>query len=184
MIVSPIVSTITFALTTLWLSVGLGGLTYWFWASFIPRGDGTGEWGQYVSAALPWLFGGWSSWAVEVVLYLIAGVIFTITLPWGMSGLRALSTRSPVPCWAAGPVTTSPPKHAPRPPRAPQPCRRRVLDCDAWSATSTTVHSSAWCDCSSTSPPSSAAPRPVTRMRSGAEGGEVELQSHQALLCS
>jgi len=87
MIISPIVSTITFALTTVWLSAGLGGLTYWFWASFIPRGDGAGEWGQYVSAAMPWLFGGWSSWAVEVVLYLIAGVIFTITLPWVMSGL-------------------------------------------------------------------------------------------------
>lgn len=87
MVISPIVSTITFALTTVWLSVSLGGLTYWFWASFIPRGDGTGEWGQYVSAAVPWLFGGWSSWAVEVVLYLIAGVIFAITLPWVMSGL-------------------------------------------------------------------------------------------------
>ena len=87
MIVSPVVSTVTFALTTLWLSVSLGGLTYWFWASFIPRGDGTGEWGQYVSAALPWLFGGWSSWAVEVVLYLVAGLIFTVTLPWVMSGL-------------------------------------------------------------------------------------------------
>ena len=48
MVISPIVSTITFALTTVWLSVSLGGLTYWFWASFIPRGDGTGEWGQYV----------------------------------------------------------------------------------------------------------------------------------------
>ena len=49
-----------------------------------------GEWGQYVAAALPWLFGGWSSWAVEVVLYLIAGVIFTITLPWAMDGLARL----------------------------------------------------------------------------------------------
>ena len=72
MIVSPILSTVTFALTTVWLSVSLGGLTYWFWGSFIPRGDG-GEWGQYVAAALPWLFEGWSSWAVEVVLYLVGG---------------------------------------------------------------------------------------------------------------
>ena len=40
MIVSPIVSTVTFALTTVWLSVGLGGLTYWFWGAFLPRGDG------------------------------------------------------------------------------------------------------------------------------------------------
>jgi len=85
MIISPIVSTVTFALTTVWLSVSLGGLTYWFWGSFIPRRDG-GEWGQYVSAAIPWLFGDWSSWAVEVVLYLVAGILFAITLPWAMDG--------------------------------------------------------------------------------------------------
>ncbi|MET0782210.1 MAG: sensor domain-containing protein [Microbacterium sp.] len=92
MIVSPILSTVTFALTTVWLSVSLGGLTYWFWGAFLPRGDGArdGEWGQYVAAAVPWLFGGWSSWPVEVVLYLVAGVIFTITLPWVMDGLARL----------------------------------------------------------------------------------------------
>ena len=89
MIVNPLISTVTFALTTAWLSISLGGLTYWFWGSFIPRGDG-GEWGQYVAAALPRLFGGWSSWAVEVFLYLTAGVLFAITLPWAMSGLARL----------------------------------------------------------------------------------------------
>ena len=86
MIVSPVVSTISFALTTVWLSVGLGGLTYWFWGAFLPRGDG-GEWGHYVADAVPWLFGGWSGWAVEVVLYLIAGVLFTVTMPWVLGGL-------------------------------------------------------------------------------------------------
>jgi signal transduction histidine kinase len=87
MIVSPILSIVTFALTTVWLSVSLGGLTYWFWAAFIPRGDDAAEWGQYVSAAMPWLFGGWSSWAVEVVLYLLAGIVFAITLPWAVGGM-------------------------------------------------------------------------------------------------
>lgn len=88
MIVNPIVSTVTFALTTAWLSIGLGGLTYWFWGFFLPR-DGA-DWGQYVAAAIPWLFGGWSSEAVEVVLYLLAGVIFTATLPWAMGGLSRI----------------------------------------------------------------------------------------------
>ncbi|MDQ7877638.1 sensor domain-containing protein [Microbacterium sp. QXD-8] len=90
MIVSPIISTISFALTTVWLSVGLGGLTYWFWGSFIPRGgsDGRdGEWGRFVADYLPWLFGGWSSWAVEVTLYLVAGIVFTVTMPWVLGGL-------------------------------------------------------------------------------------------------
>jgi signal transduction histidine kinase len=87
MVVSPIISTISFVLTTVWLSVGLGGLTYWFWGLFLPRGRGDVEWGGYVSDALPWLFGAWSSWAVEVVLYLIAGIVFTFTLPWVLGGL-------------------------------------------------------------------------------------------------
>ncbi|WP_347975617.1 sensor domain-containing protein [Microbacterium sp. ProA8] len=91
MIVNPIVSTISFALTTVWLSIGLGGLTYWFWGLFLPRGwndDGSGgEWGQYVADYVPWLFGGWSSWAVEVTLYLIAGILFTATMPWVLGGL-------------------------------------------------------------------------------------------------
>lgn len=86
MIVSPIISTISFALTVTWLSVGLGGLTYWFWGVFLPRGDG-GDWGQYVSAALPGLFGGLSSWGVEVLLYLLAGILFTFTMPWVLGGL-------------------------------------------------------------------------------------------------
>lgn len=86
MVVSPIISTISFVLTTVWLSVGLGGLTYWIWGAFIPRGD-RGDWGRFVADALPWLFGGWASWPVEVVLYLIAGVIFTFTMPWVLGGL-------------------------------------------------------------------------------------------------
>jgi signal transduction histidine kinase len=91
MIVNPIISTISFALTTVWLSIGLGGLTYWFWGLFLPRGwndDGSGgEWGQYVADYVPWLFGGWSSWAVEVTLYLVAGILFTVTMPWVLGGL-------------------------------------------------------------------------------------------------
>ncbi|MHC2998965.1 sensor histidine kinase [Microbacterium sp. HJ5] len=86
MIVSPIISTISFVLTTVWLSVGLGGLTYWIWGAFLPRGD-AGDWGRYVADALPWMFGGWASWPVEVTLYLVAGIVFTFTMPWVLGGL-------------------------------------------------------------------------------------------------
>lgn len=86
MIVSPIISTISFVLTTVWLSVGLGGLTYWFWGVFLPH-DGADDWGHDVAEAVPWLFGGWAAWAVEVTLYLIAGIVFTLTMPWVLGGL-------------------------------------------------------------------------------------------------
>ncbi|MFB8146951.1 sensor domain-containing protein [Microbacterium sp. NPDC056003] len=86
MIVNPVISTISFVLTTVWLSIGLGGLTYWIWGAFLPRDNG-GDWGRYVADALPWMFGGWSAWAVEVTLYLIAGIVFTFTMPWVLGGL-------------------------------------------------------------------------------------------------
>ncbi|WP_344736386.1 sensor histidine kinase [Microbacterium awajiense] len=86
MIVSPIVATVTFALTTVWLSLSLGGLTYWFWSAFLPSGNG-GRWGHYVADAMPRIFGGWASETVEVVLFLVAGVVFAFTLPWVMHGL-------------------------------------------------------------------------------------------------
>jgi signal transduction histidine kinase len=90
MIVSPIVSTVTFALTVTWLSVGLGGLTYWFWGGFVTRGPrGEGEWGRFVAEGVPWVFGGWSWWTVEVVLYLVAGVLFAFTMPWVLGGMAA-----------------------------------------------------------------------------------------------
>ncbi len=36
MIVNPIVGIITWTLTIVWVSTGLGGLSYWFWGRFIP----------------------------------------------------------------------------------------------------------------------------------------------------
>jgi len=87
MIVTPIISIVSFAITTVWLSLGLGGLTYWFWGMFLPRGADDGDWGQYVATGVPWLFGGWDAWAVEVVLYLVAGIVFTFTMPWVLGGL-------------------------------------------------------------------------------------------------
>lgn len=88
MIVTPIVSTVTFAITTAWLSLSFGGLTYWIWGGFIPDGNrGEGLWGDNVGEALPWLFGGFSPVAVEIVLYVVAGLIAAATLPWVLGGL-------------------------------------------------------------------------------------------------
>lgn len=87
-IVHPVLSIISFALTVTWIAVGLGGLTYWFWGGFLPpRGAHAGPWVLSVQDAVPWLFGGWSIWTVEVVLFLAAGVLFTLTMPWVLGGL-------------------------------------------------------------------------------------------------
>lgn len=90
MFVNPVISTVSFGLTVVWLSVSLGGLSYWFWGAFVPRDGSPGGaslWGDYVADALPWLFDGWTGWNVEVVLYLVVGVVFAVTMPWVMQGL-------------------------------------------------------------------------------------------------
>ncbi|MDE0546961.1 sensor histidine kinase [Microbacterium sp. C7(2022)] len=86
MIVSPIVSTITFVITTVWVSVALGGLTYWFWGLFLPT-DADARWGEWVADRLPAVFGEWSPASVEALLSALAGLLCAITLPWVMAGL-------------------------------------------------------------------------------------------------
>lgn len=87
MIVNPIIATLSFAVTVTWLALSLGGLTYAFWGVFVDRlGDGS-RWGRYVSEGLPWLFGGWDPFLVQLVLYLVAGVVAAVTLPWVVGGL-------------------------------------------------------------------------------------------------
>lgn len=88
MIVNPVLSTVTFSVAVSWIAAGLGGLTYWFWGIFLPQEqDGNAPWVRYVAESLPWLFGGWDVWTVEVVLFLVGGVIFTLTMPWVLDGL-------------------------------------------------------------------------------------------------
>ena len=129
------------------------------------RGGDGGEWGQYVAAALPWLFGGWSSWAVEVVLYLVAGIVFAITLPWAMGGFARLHHAIARGCSAAG-RQRRPGRRGPGRGRRARRGRagRETPRCGASSATSTTDRSSGSCACSSTSPLSSAARQRATRM--------------------
>ncbi len=39
MVINPIISMISWVFTIVWVSVGLGGVTYWFWDRFIPQGN-------------------------------------------------------------------------------------------------------------------------------------------------
>ncbi|HEY9497650.1 MAG TPA: sensor domain-containing protein [Terrimesophilobacter sp.] len=39
MIVNYVVSLVTWTITVVWVSVGLGGVSYWFWERFIPEGN-------------------------------------------------------------------------------------------------------------------------------------------------
>ncbi|AZS36957.1 putative sensor histidine kinase NarS [Microbacterium lemovicicum] len=86
MIVSPLLSIVSFTVTVTWISVAVGGLTSWVWLLIAPRGSG-GRWGRVVTDGIPGLVGGAAPVAVQILLSVIAGVIFAFTLPWVLRGL-------------------------------------------------------------------------------------------------
>jgi len=89
LLVAPIVSTFTFAISVTWWATTLGGLTFWFWQGFLPDRDPASDWPGWLANQF-WPLAAWSSRAVESGLYLTAGIVFGATLPWVISGLTRL----------------------------------------------------------------------------------------------
>lgn len=86
-LVSYIVSTVSWTMTVVWVSVGLGGVTQWFWDRFIPRGN---LYPGYVSEWLANLAGGEANAAqvamlngrvVDHIIFAVLGIILIATLP-------------------------------------------------------------------------------------------------------
>ncbi len=88
MIINPVVSTVTFALTVTWWASALGGLTYWVWQRFLPQPD-VDPWAEWLRNQVP-LLQGLSANSAEGVAYLTGGVLFGVTLPWVIGGLGRL----------------------------------------------------------------------------------------------
>ena len=87
LVVNPIVGIITWTLTIVWVSTGLGGITYWFWARFIPNGDR--DW-TFFGATSQFFTGRYidvDPYTGDSILFLITGIIFTATLPFVTRGL-------------------------------------------------------------------------------------------------
>ena len=85
MVVDFVIKTVTWVIMVVWVSIALGGLTFWFWNLFIPQG----EQGWYLSE---WLFPNaiFDARTVDNVLYLALGIVFTATLPIVTRGLTSL----------------------------------------------------------------------------------------------
>ncbi|QAY60320.1 sensor histidine kinase [Microbacterium protaetiae] len=87
-LVNFVVSMITWVISVVWVAVGLGGVTYWFWSRFLP--DRTDD-SWYFSQSVLWLFGRESDAAGYIALdplfYLAAGLIMLATLPLITRGL-------------------------------------------------------------------------------------------------
>ncbi|WP_248305736.1 sensor domain-containing protein [Agromyces sp. H66] len=91
MVINPIISVFTWAVTVVWTSVALGGTTGWIWQRFIPESD-RGFWLHDV--ILDWVFPG-NTFEIdpivgERVFEFILGVVFLLTLPFVFRGLTLL----------------------------------------------------------------------------------------------
>ncbi|MEO5921084.1 MAG: sensor domain-containing protein [Pseudolysinimonas sp.] len=87
MIVNPIVGIITWTLTIVWTSTALGGLSYWFWARFIPNGDRDWTFYSVTSRFITGKVADVDPYTADSILFLIVGVVFTLTLPFVTRGL-------------------------------------------------------------------------------------------------
>ena len=93
-LVNFVVSLFTWIFVVVWVAVGLGGITHWFWAQFIPVDDNP-FWLH--TKILGFFFPGFSPaatynglFAAESGLYAIWGVIALVTLPWVTNALVGL----------------------------------------------------------------------------------------------
>ena len=82
MVVNFILGLVSWIVTVVWLSVGLGGVTYWIWGS-LPGGDGRVRLFDIVA---DWLFPGSTLYidpfVGESIFQFILGTAFLVTLPW------------------------------------------------------------------------------------------------------
>ena len=85
MLIAPILATITFSIAISWAATALGGLTFWMWAWFLPGKEAVV--GGWIARGLGVTTNGT---LVEMLVYLILGVVTGVTLPWVLRGLSRL----------------------------------------------------------------------------------------------
>ncbi len=91
LILNPIISMISWVVTITWVSVGLGGTTYWFWDRFVPHGNSE----FYLSKVIyefmvPGSTAPFNPTTGDNVLEFVFGVIFLVTLPFITRGLTLM----------------------------------------------------------------------------------------------
>ncbi|HYP45353.1 MAG TPA: sensor domain-containing protein [Propionibacteriaceae bacterium] len=77
-LISLVLSLLTFPLAVTWVSIALGGVTYWFWSRYLPEHPG-------LATLL-----GFPGVLVDIVTNTVIGVIFVMTAPFILRGLVSL----------------------------------------------------------------------------------------------
>jgi signal transduction histidine kinase len=91
MVIDFVVATFTWVVTVVWTSIALGGVSYWFWARFLPP-DGSQQW--YLSDAVLWFLrvpaDSVDAKALDPLVYFLLGIVMLATLPFVTRGLTML----------------------------------------------------------------------------------------------
>ncbi|WP_353814260.1 sensor histidine kinase [Agromyces sp. SYSU T00266] len=93
MVVAPIVSLFTWTVTVVWVSIALGGVTYWIWAIFLPQ-DSRDVWPVEWFLDRTWP-GGSAAVAIDpltldAIAQFVLGALFLLTLPLVTAGFTLL----------------------------------------------------------------------------------------------
>jgi signal transduction histidine kinase len=90
MVINFALTLFSWIVTVVWVSVGLGGVSYWFWSRFLPRQ-------AHVLYISQWLLNGRGivspnpAWDVtESILYLVLGLLLIVTLPFVTRALTVM----------------------------------------------------------------------------------------------
>lgn len=94
-LINYLVSLLTWTVTVVWLAIGLGGSTYWFWGRFIPEGNNPwflSRWLFEVFGApgVDWRASGLDWRSLDSVAELLIGVLCLATLPFVTRGFVLL----------------------------------------------------------------------------------------------
>ena len=90
MVINFAVSMFTWIVTITWLGVGFGGITYWFWARFLPQSHYQLYLFQSIFFGRGLVTTRASYEAQDAILYLVLGIAFLATLPFITRGLTTL----------------------------------------------------------------------------------------------
>ena len=90
MVINFAVSMFTWIVTITWLGVGFGGITYWFWARFLPQTHYQLYLFQSIFFGRGLVTTRASYEAQDAILYLVLGIAFLATLPFITRGLTTL----------------------------------------------------------------------------------------------
>lgn len=94
-VVNYIVSVVSWVVTVVWLSVGLGGASYWIWERFLPQPNSQWYLSRWLfevfgDRAVDWRASGLDFRSLDILVELLLGILFLVTLPHVTRGLTLL----------------------------------------------------------------------------------------------